>query len=352
MLMLLAGSGFLLGLWELYQLRFEAGDIYPAYSSLRADPLGTKALYESLRQMPGLSVDRNYLPLPKLAKRRAAIFLLGEDPFLFEHVTEDRLKELETIAAGGARVVVAMRPVRRLDPSQDETKQAKESKQTPIEKRWGITFGYITRSSGEAGEMFGGITKLTALYFRTGGQVMREVERKFGAGSIVLLANCYPFSNEALASERDTRMLANALGDRTAVIFDENHLGLRESGGVATLARKYRLQGVVLALFVLLALFIWKNSTSLVPPLPERDRMEDGIEAKDAGSGLANLLRRNVPAKDLMKLCMREWEASRHGDKFYPSGRIAQARVRAGQAADPAEAYREIAAVLHRRAEL
>ena len=41
---------------HLFQLRFEQGDIYPAYSSLRADPLGTKVFYESLETLPGLSV--------------------------------------------------------------------------------------------------------------------------------------------------------------------------------------------------------------------------------------------------------------------------------------------------------
>ncbi|MFC1498479.1 hypothetical protein ACFLS1_08435 [Verrucomicrobiota bacterium] len=44
----------------LMQVRFRAGDIYPAYSSLRADPLGCKILYESLKQYPGVIADRNY----------------------------------------------------------------------------------------------------------------------------------------------------------------------------------------------------------------------------------------------------------------------------------------------------
>jgi hypothetical protein len=40
---------------ELFELRFERGDVYPAYSSLRADPLGAMAFYESLEKIPGLS---------------------------------------------------------------------------------------------------------------------------------------------------------------------------------------------------------------------------------------------------------------------------------------------------------
>src|SRR2546427_9645317 len=47
-LLLVLLAVFVLGVGRLFQLRFEAGDVYPPYSSLRADPLGTKALFESL----------------------------------------------------------------------------------------------------------------------------------------------------------------------------------------------------------------------------------------------------------------------------------------------------------------
>ena len=39
------------GVIRLFQLRFEAGDVYPPYSSYRADPLGTRALYQSLENL-------------------------------------------------------------------------------------------------------------------------------------------------------------------------------------------------------------------------------------------------------------------------------------------------------------
>ena len=34
-------------------LRFESGDVYPVYSSLRSDPLGTRAFYDSLEDLEG-----------------------------------------------------------------------------------------------------------------------------------------------------------------------------------------------------------------------------------------------------------------------------------------------------------
>ena len=50
----------------LFQLRLGGGDLYPNYSSLRADALGTRALYDALGLVPGMAVDRDYRPLAKL----------------------------------------------------------------------------------------------------------------------------------------------------------------------------------------------------------------------------------------------------------------------------------------------
>src|SRR5580704_332532 len=71
-------AGFVIGIIHLFQLRFNSGDIYPAYSSLRADPLGVKMLYESLDRLPGISVDRFYLPDSKLSGNpRRALVIAG-----------------------------------------------------------------------------------------------------------------------------------------------------------------------------------------------------------------------------------------------------------------------------------
>src|SRR5262245_17619535 len=51
--------GLTYGVIELLTLRFETGDVYPAYSSLRSDPAGTMALYESLASLDGVSVQRD-----------------------------------------------------------------------------------------------------------------------------------------------------------------------------------------------------------------------------------------------------------------------------------------------------
>ena len=49
------------------------------------------------------------------------------------------------------------------------------------------------------------------------------------------------------------------------VIFDESHLGQRESPGLMTLARRYRLGGVIATLALLAGLVIWKSVSTLAP---------------------------------------------------------------------------------------
>ena len=58
---LLAGLAVLLGagLYEVFRLRFEAGDVYPEYSTLRADPLGAKACFKILEEYGAHRVERN-----------------------------------------------------------------------------------------------------------------------------------------------------------------------------------------------------------------------------------------------------------------------------------------------------
>ena len=69
-------SGFVLGVLKLFLLRFEAGDVYPAYSSLRSDPLGSRAFYASLENINDAVVERNYLPVQNFEfKENTAFFL-------------------------------------------------------------------------------------------------------------------------------------------------------------------------------------------------------------------------------------------------------------------------------------
>ena len=58
----LCGILFAVGLTQLFLLRFEAGNVYPLYSSLRSDPMGTRVLFHGYDRLSSDTVERNYRP--------------------------------------------------------------------------------------------------------------------------------------------------------------------------------------------------------------------------------------------------------------------------------------------------
>lgn len=338
---------FLFGLWHLYELRFSAGDIFPAYSSLRADPLGSKALYEALAQLPGNSVARNFGDLSQIHGGDATILYLGQDPFIFEAQTEESLKRFEDLASTGARVVIAMQPVRRLP--EPPVKKPVEHEKPAIEMKWGIRFGYLTRNVAADEEDSSSPPKLTVLFFQSEEKIAYRVERNFGKGTVVLMASCYPFSNEALRQERKPELLIWALAGRPRIVFDEHHLGLTESGSVAGLARKYHLEGFVAALLALAGLFLWKSSTSFLPRNSDDSEAPRSVRAKDSRTALANLMRRNIPTHSLIGTCVAEWEKTQVGSHRTPPEKVDQIRGLAARPGEPVALYRKASRILAER---
>ena len=64
-LFVLGGAIFIWAILQLFEVRFSRGDVYPAYSTLRTDPLGAKAFYESLAHVDQLEVSRNETALAR-----------------------------------------------------------------------------------------------------------------------------------------------------------------------------------------------------------------------------------------------------------------------------------------------
>src|SRR5438874_6418717 len=107
LLLVLAGFGY--GLTRLFKLRFESGDIYPAYSSFRTDPLGTRAFYESLDRL--LAAERNFKPLLRMESGRdTALFVLGLAPGQLR-LSEVEVKDLEQYVLSGGRLVISFYPI-------------------------------------------------------------------------------------------------------------------------------------------------------------------------------------------------------------------------------------------------
>lgn len=403
---LLVAGALVYGLMQLFQLRFAAGDVYPGCSTLRADPLGAKAFYESLGALA--DVQRNHRPLTRLPTGRdTTLFLLGAD---LEDVrlTLDEFKRLEAFVDEGGRLVIALYPLlQRLPARWSATRAAQplpgmptnapappgKSKGSPFgadddpfelakirfTERWGLGLDLAVLSKDAAGKyppatawrrtdrpLPETIHSHTALYFthfksdwrviyaRTNDQAV-VIERPLGRGTMVLLADSYYFSNEALLVDRQSALLAWLVGPNRQVLFDETHLGVQEDPGVVTLARQYRLHGLALALLILALLFVWKNAATFLPPAEEQLAQERGelVRGKDAAAGFVNLLRRNLRPADLLPLCVAEWKKS--CGQGVPAARLQQMQeaidaenARPPKERNPVATYRKFCQILAR----
>jgi len=281
------------GLEQVVVSPLQTGKAYPEYSSLRSDPMGTLALYESLGRV--VKVDRLYK-----SRMRAdpglgtTIFVLGVEPVAWAKLKSDTLKEYEELTSKGARLVIAFLPV---------SEPWKDSEARPVESRWRIRFTYKNLHV-EHGE----IPRESALELKPGAEWTRlaegAFERKLGNGSVALVSESYPLSNEGLREERNVRLIAKLAGAANKVVFDENHFGVVETGSITKLMRKYDLEGALAVLALVAGLFLWRSGSSLLPS--RAPGAEQAVTGRDSLDGMVALLRRGIPEKDLLRVCYRE----------------------------------------------
>ena len=365
------------GILQLFQLRFTQGDVYPAYSSLRADPLGTMAFYESLQKIPGISATRDFSDSNRLPDDPQTVYLhLAGSRYEWRWLSKDLFHEIQNYLARGNRLVITFFPQTEQygfhdDNCDDETNAIKSAKSKgdkagpakPVNKKkdlagedtdisleteWGFHPAFETLSEDgdtyapasvanktdlplpqkldwHSGLIFTNCNNSWRTIYARGTNAV-VIERRFGKGSVVIATDSYCVSNEAMASDRHADLLAWLIGANKNVAFDEAHLGVVEASGVAMLMRKYRLHGFAAGLLLLAGLFIWKNSTSLVPP--HADEKKEGLLAgKDSASGFVNLLRRSIAPRDLLATCFAEWKKSVAPAGKFPSPRLQQAEA-------------------------
>ena len=370
------------GVVQLFELRFEAGDVYPEDSSLRSDPLGAMAFYESLARLPGFSVRRDFSTANRLPEgRETTYFLLATSINTWRQVPEATFREIEQFVTGGGRLVITMFPesARSLRPLDRERVEsgAKDQKAriTSFRERWGVDFQIIDRTRGpddayaparvrnesgspvpetldwHCGIVFTNLNQAWKPIYTRGTDAV-VIERQFGRGAVVIATDSYFLSNEAMRKDRHADLLAWFVGAGRNVIFDEAHLGVTEAPGVATLMRKYHLYWFLAGLILLAGLFIWMNSVSLVP-LHTRRQAQDYVPGKDAAAGFDNLLRRSIPTRDLLAPCFNEWKKSVVQTGKYSSARVQQAEAAfqaenslAERNRDPVRTYQTISKIL------
>jgi hypothetical protein len=415
-LLVLLALAFAAGLLHLFNLRFEAGDVYPPYSSLRADPLGAKALHDSLNSL--LEVERNFSSLARLADgRNTALFYLGSSTADARFST-NQYRVFDRFLRTGGRLVLAFLP--EYDPPRSARvrsnlqgprpaspatgtnqwappsspppsrrrpgRQSEDASLVSIWQRWQAEMAYAAlprdsirdpyqavpasrRMAGPLPERLQVHTALcfqrldpewTVIYSRAEGTNDWPVviERQFGNGSLVLAADAYPFSNEALRRERQSQLLTWFIGGRGQVIFEETHLGTRGDPGLVTMARRYRLHGLGLGLILLAGLAIWRSASRFVPPPADELSAESThqVEGKDSSEGLIHLLRRNIAPVDLLAICVQEWKHSLGvGAKPSPAKiaemekLIVEHNALEPRRRQPLETYRRFCAILSKR---
>jgi hypothetical protein len=423
--------GFVWGLTRLFVLRYEVGDSYPPYSSLRADPLGTKALATALDELPNVEVRRNFKPLPKLRPNGPVTLVYAGVPHQ-AYWANDELQTFNALVVGGSRAVFTFYPVetppnsaqqrlsakeerekkekktetnrqtekRKRDkdkrgektekdaPAKDQKKEEEKNKKSDKEdevagerlvdfgtvaQRWGFDFAYLPEEKKAfdrhaaliepGGQMESDISWHSALYFRDlkpqwkvlymCGTMPVVIERKYGNGSIVLVADSFPISNEALRGERHPKLLARLFSGPPTIIFDEDHNDLRENPGVASLARKYHLYGVIAGLVLLSVLFVWKNMVRFIPSYENAGAADDVVAGKESAEGFINLLRRSIRPSAIFATCLAEWRKTFTGrarDLARVQEILAQEEVRSPRERNPIETYRAISRAITRKA--
>jgi hypothetical protein len=422
-------AAFTLGVVKLFLLRFEAGDVYPAYSSLRSDPLGSRAFYRSLQNVDGVRVSRNFAPLRSFDfKEQTAFFYIGTAALDSQSVSMEWLEIFERLTEKGGRLILTFLPVEKKpakwrmpkcfftqgdltdkeetapsDAAKDSENAARHPQmnrasnnddhqsQTPpvhyfpdpsgscasLKDQWGLTLAFAERPSDKAVNVSNDLNSEhiknlpptiswhTALYFDELEDSWRKiytadgrpvvVERPFGRGSLVLSADSFFLSNEALRSERHSKLLVWLLGDSVNIVFDETHFGIVKHPGLLDLIKKYRFHWFILTVALLAILFIWKNSASFIPPL-KRTLSQPGkdiITERDSTQGLISLLRRNIPPRRLLQICAVEWQRSVKPEMLLQSDRLMQVKsvlqemeTQFPETIDPVSAYQRISKII------
>lgn len=402
MLALLCGVLFAFGMAQLFLLRFEAGNIYPPYSSLRSDPLGTRALFDSLNRLAADTAGRNFRPLGQVKLRpKTTLVMVGlqDTHAIFKKKKVEGL--LQHLAEAGGRLVLTFSAAagygytehRGEAESNDSLKD--EADADPIEE-WveeddndedcsgsnerdavyglnalGIrirstrddpTDAFAVRFSDDSAILPIDIPWRSSLYFElleTSWETIYRwqeapvvVQRPWGKGFVVMAADSYLLSNEALRNHRSSGLLAWLMLPGHEILFDESHKGLVKQPGVAGLARQYRLHWVFAAIFVVAGLFVWRQVAIFVPSVQSEQGPLDAPPAvgRDTSQGLVHLFRQHISPKDLLPVCFQAWKAQ--AAQRVPSSRIDEVRGIVEQAADDSrkdihvDAYKQICELL------
>ncbi|MBU1054988.1 MAG: hypothetical protein KKC46_14345 [Proteobacteria bacterium] len=333
-------SVLIFGIFRLFAVRFESGDIYPVYSTLRSDPLGCMAFHDSLLNLKSLTVKRNYTPIINTKpNNNSVLFYLGMHPSSLYGMPKSHFEALNRFVLSGGHLVISLKPVNKnfvIDNIKKQKKEVEDEKDNlkpcnvvSLLNKWGFEYDTITSNDKDnkktpnqnnliSHSPYGSVSWHSKLFLT---KLSKEwdiiatveddpviIERKYGNGSIIICTDTYFISNEGLRNESTPALLTFMIGKNSNIIFDEAHLGIQKNPGITSLILKYNLYGPVIAIFIFAILFIRKNSSHFLPPFDTVKAPQ--VSARDQSSGLISLLKRNINKDKLLNICINEWEKS------------------------------------------
>jgi hypothetical protein len=290
--------------------------------------VGAKLLHDSLARLPGVTVSRNYLPLETVRENGSVVLMLAMDAHTFSGDAE-AIEQVTRFVRRGNRAIVALSAKSVLEHGLDHD----------LERAWHVRIALDKDRKHVHGLYFADAREWHVLE-RVGDKLL-AIERDFGRGSIALFAESDDFNNLSTAAADRLELVSTALGSYDRIVFDEQHLGIAESGSIVGLARRFHLTGMAIGLGICAALFIWRSAAGFPPPAPSEAAR---LAGRTSHGGLLTLLRRHIPPGQLTAACWQEWVAVNR--RAVPTARIEQASMVIRDPGEPLEAVRQIHAIL------
>jgi hypothetical protein len=310
---------------QMFRVRSEVNGVYPEYSSLRADPKGYRVLFETLSSLGSIQVQRFEEPFKELPSASGKILVLaGLHPGGF---STDETKLLDDWMKKGGTLLLAFSspPIaqneKEQQPGQEQQKNKSVRDDIGKSETWGYRIFWTKLSlvtelqSNLFADQFSWAGHLYIQPTKSDWEVMAKardlpvvLQRNFGAGKLVLLADSYPLSNVALAAHRNAALVSWLFPQHSTVVFDESHFGIVNRPGIIGLARRYGLDGAFVAILGLAGLYLWASRYSLKPVRRVQADSESAVPGIGGNEIFANLLRRTLPATDLCATCLQIWK--------------------------------------------
>jgi hypothetical protein len=310
---------FFAGTILIFQSRIRKGETLPDYSTLKADPLGTLALFESLQKTPNLTVTRNYSNNTVIDYSNSTIFFIGVHAYIFE-MGGSLASHIDSLLKKGNRVIVSF-----LEPpffsQENVTSDSTDTSKIPFTHSIQFRKNVSDTSKVHSTDiLFKNVTWPGVLNLRADSSwktiVARDSfmllgEKKVHSGVLVVLHDGYNLSNqglrENLKKNGSNPLIPYLIGNTTTIIFDESHHGIVKRMGISAILQKGGFTPVIIFLCLWFLLLIWYIQGVSI-------RTQQGSTAdnqsSDSPDSLQLILTSRIPPKNILQICKDEWQKS------------------------------------------